>query len=450
MVREELKPAIQELIAGRRWADLRDAVRGWEAADLADLMLNLDKTDRVLLFRVLPRPTSAEVFTHMEPNDRDALLRDLTDGEVRSLLASLAPDDRTDLLEELPGQVTQRLLNLLSPEDLREARTLLGYPDESVGRLMTPDYVAIRPEWTIERALVHIRRRGRDSETINRIYVVDARWRLVDDISLRRLILAEPDQTVEQVMDRTFVTVSAFADREEAVRLIQRYDLVALPVVDSDGVLLGIITIDDVLDVVEEETTEDFHKVGSVRPFRTGYWETTMWTLYRLRISWLAALVAVSLISSGVIAAFEEVLDAVVALAFFMPLIIGTGGNAGTQSATIMIRAISTGDVQLGQWGRAVLRELALGLVIGVSLGVLGMGLGIFRGGPEMGFNLGLVVFLTMAIMLTLTNLMGMTLPFLFARLNLDPAVASGPLVTSIADAVGLLIYFTVATAILL
>ncbi|CAN5747456.1 magnesium transporter [soil metagenome] len=446
MLKELVKPTIEQLIASRRWSELREALEDWEAPELADLLMDVEKADRVLLFRALPRLLSAEVFSYMEFQEQDELLRDLTDSETRALLANLAPDDRTVLLDELPGQVTQRLLNLLSPEDMREARMLLGYPEESVGRLMTPDYVAVRPEWTIDAALDHIRRHGKRSETINRIYVIDSSWRLVDDLDLRRFILAKSQETVESIMDHSFVSVSAFADREEAVRLIGRYDLVALPVVDSEGVLVGIVTVDDVLDVAEEEATEDFHRVGSVEPLRMGYWEATLWTLYRTRIGWLSGLVLVNLVSGGVLAAFEETLTSVVALAFFIPLIIATGGNAGMQSATIIIRGISTGDVNLAQWGHAFLREAGIGVFLGLTLGVLTAVLGIARGG----LDLGLVVFLTMISMLMVTNLLGMSLPFIFGRLGIDPAVASGPLVTSVADIIGLLIYFSIATWLLM
>jgi magnesium transporter len=328
---------------------------------------------------------------------------------------------------------------------MREA----GYPEESVGRLMTPDYLAVKPEWTIFRALEHIRTRGHESETADVIYVVDDGWRLIDDMPLRRLVMADPNKTVRDVMDDAFVSLRATDDREEAVRKMQRYNRVALPVIDAEGVLLGIVTVDDVMDVAEEEATEDFHRVGGVMPLGMSYWQAGLWILYRSRIVWLAALVIVNLVSSGIIAAYEEALEALVALAFFIPLIIDTGGNAGAQSATMMIRGISTGDIRLDQWARVFVKEAGIGLIIGTTLGAMGFLLGFWRGGPEIGMQLGLIVLLTMIAMLVLTNLIGMILPFILTRLKLDPAVASGPLITSIADAVGLIVYFTIATAIL-
>jgi magnesium transporter len=450
LANEVLPEEIARLIEEKRWAELSSRRVAWPdsemvAPELVDFLLELDKEDRVLLFRALPRRLATEVFAYLEPEPRDALLRELTDGETRQLLANLNPDDRTGVLEELPGRVTQRLLNLLSPEDLEEARQLLGYPEESVGRLMTPDYVAVKPEWSVDRALEHIRRLGRRSETINMIYVHDDDWRLLDALPLQSFILAKPDKTVSDIMDYSFASLRASDDREEAVRMMQRYDRVALPVVDSQGILLGIVTVDDVFDVAEEEVTEDFHKSAAVTPLNRGYWQASLWNLYSSRIGWLATLVMVSLVSSGVIGIYEEVLESVVALAFFMPLVIGTGGNAGTQAATMMIRALSTGDVEIRQWFRAFLREIAIGFTLGVSLGALGMVLGIFRGGYEV----GLIVLLTMMVMLVITNLLGMSLPFILTKLGLDPASASGPLVASIADAIGLLVYFAIASRVL-
>jgi magnesium transporter len=446
MVAQIVIPEVRELIDRRAWSELRLSLEGWPAAEVADLLSELPPREAILAFRVLPRRVSAEVFSYFTADQQEVMLLELREEETRRLLADLPPDDRTHILEELPGQVTQQLMNLLSPSDLAEARKLLGYPEGSIGRLMTPDYVAVRPEWTISRALEHVRRRGKISETINRIYVIDEDWKLIDDFELRRLILADPEQQIREIMDDNYVALSAFDDGEVAVRTIQRYDMVALPVVDSDGVLVGIVTVDDLLDVAEEEATEDFHRVGSVEPLRRSYWEATVYTLFRMRIGWLAGLVLVNLVSGGVLHIFEETLQSVIALAFFMPLIIATGGNAGTQSATIIIRAISTGDVDLSEWFQAVGREAAIGLLLGLAIGLLGFVLGIFRGGWE----LGLVVFLTLQCMLLVTNLMGMSLPFIFARFGIDPAVASGPLVTSIADIIGLLIYFSIATAILL
>jgi magnesium transporter len=435
---------VHALLARRDWTALRLRLAEVPAPELTDLLFEFAKTDRVLLFRALPRPLAADVFSYLSTDEQNTLLTELTDEETRHLLANMRPDDRTHLLEELPGQATQKLLNMLRPADLAEARTLLGYPEESIGRLMTPDYVAVRPEWTVAQALEHIRSKARRSETINTIYVIDEQWHLQDSIEVRRFILAEPEQFVAEIMDFTFVSASAFDDREEAVRLIQRYDLTALPVVGSDGVLLGILTIDDVLDVAQQEATEDFHKGAAIAPVRS-YREADIWTLYRRRIIWLIALVFVNLISASVIAAYAEVLTATLALAFFIPLLIGSGGNTGAQSATLMVRALATGDVQLAQWLRTLGKELGVGITLGVTMGLVSYALGFFLGAPAV----GIVVGLSMVAIVLFSNLIGILLPFVLTRLNIDPAVASSPLITTIVDASGLIIYFSIAAGIL-
>jgi magnesium transporter len=445
MPEDLLKTEIEKLIRQRRWTDLRATLENMPTPEIADLLLELGKSDRVLLFRLLPRQLSSDVFSYLEPKDEDALLKALTDEETRQLLANIRPDDRTQLLEELPGQATQRLLNLLSPQDLREARLLLGYPEESVGRLMTPDYVAVRPNWTIGQAIERIRAKGKAVETISVIYVTDSSWKLLDALELQRFILADPNEPVESIMDYSFVELNAYDDRENAVETMQRYDLFALPVVDSEGVLLGVVTVDDAMDVAQEEATEDFHRVAAVAPLKVSYRESGIWSLYRKRIVWLLILIVVNLASSGVIAAYEQTLAAAITLAFFIPLLIDSGGNTGSQSATMMVRALATGDVQMSQWARTVAKELLVGISLGLTMGLASSFLGVFRGGAA----IGLIVGLTMVAIVIIANLIGVALPFLLTRLRIDPAVASSPLITTLADATGLLVYFSIATWVL-
>ncbi|TVR52541.1 MAG: magnesium transporter [Gemmatimonadales bacterium] len=435
------EPEIRRYIEGRDWTRLRELLADLPPADLADLLLDLGKKERVLVFRAIPRDPAAEAFAHLDPDQQELLLRDLTDEETRHLLEDLHPDDRTALLEELPGTVTQQLMNLLSPEDLQEARALLGYPEESVGRLMTPDYVAVRKHWTAEQALRQVRRKGEIAETVNRVFIVDEDWKLIDDIALRRLILAEPEDLVESVMDHTFAAVPATADREEAVRMIQRYDQVALPVVDSNGVLVGIVTVDDVLDVAQEEATEDFHKLGSTLPVRIGLKEASIAVLYRARIGWLMILVFMNIFSGAGIAYFEDTLEAMIALAFFLPLLIDSGGNAGSQSATLMVRAIAIGDVRLKDWFGMLGKELTVAVILGATMALGVAAIASFRA-PE----IIVVVSLTMMLIVMVGSIIGMSLPFLLTRFGLDPATASAPLITSISDICGVLIYFSIAS----
>lgn len=443
---EEMKEQILNLIKQEQWNAIRQLPwSDYLIPDVASLLIDLNKSERVILFRLLPRPVATDVFSYLEKEDRNSLLKDLTNEETRYLLANLRPDDRTALFEELPGQVTQRLLNLLSPEDMKEARLLLGYPEESVGRLMTPEYVAVRPQWTIQEAINHIRVKARNSETLHTIYVTDKSWKLLDSLELSSFILANPQDTVETIMTNSFISLSAFDDRELAVKFMQKYDVFSLPVVDSGGILLGLVTFDDVMDVAEEEATEDFHKTAAVTPLKASYQESSIKDLVGKRITWLIALVLISLFSAGIIAVYEETLQTVIVLTIFIPLLLGSGGNAGAQASTLMVRAIATSDVHIDEWLQVFFKELMVGLLLGVLMGIIGWIFGSVRGGYE----IGLIVGLTMLTVVLAANLIGVMLPFVLTKMGLDPAVASNPLITSITDVLGLLIYFAIAAMVL-
>lgn len=435
-------PEIRQLIELKNWRALKDSLSACPPSDIADLLEGLEAKEAVLLFRLLPRQLAADVFSEIAIEAQRHLLHQMSDEHILGILLELSPDERTELFEELPGKVTQRLLNLLPPEERQEALRLLGYPENSVGRLMTPDYVAIRPSWTVAQALSHIRRWGRDAETINRVYVIDEHWHLIDDIGLRRLILAEPQERVETLMDRSFVAIPALEDQETAVKLMKRYDLIVLPVVDSQNVLLGVVTVDDILDVLEDEVTEDIQKGASVMPFEVNYTTAPVWTLFRKRIIWLLLLVLAGFLSGSVIAAFEEALGALIVLAFFIPVLIDTGGNTATQSATLIIRAIAIGDLTPRRWFSVVKKELLIGLLLGVALSViLSLGAYFWRGTP----TVSLVVGLAVIIIALWANLLGSLLPIALTKLRLDPAIISSPLITTIMDVTGLLIYFSIA-----
>jgi magnesium transporter len=442
---ELIQERINQLIQQRKWKSLREVVADVPPPDLADLLVQVKEPDQILLFTSLPRDLASDVFSYLETSEKDEILTGLTDEETRRLLADLPPDERTSLLENLPGVATQRVLNLLSPKDLEQTRVLLGYPEESVGRLMRPDYVAVRPDWTIARALEHIRARGKDIETISIIYVADASWHLLDALELQHFILADPNDTVESIMDQSYIGLNALEDQEEAVRTMDRYDLYAAPVMDDDNILLGIVTVDDILDVAREEATEDFHKFAAVAPLKDSYRETNQLRLYRKRIGWLIVLVGVNLISSGIIHYYQETLQTLFTLAFFIPLLIGTGGNTGAQSATLMVRALATDDLTIGDWFRTLLKEIGVGALLGFTMAVATFPLGFWRGD----LPVAIIVSATMASIVIIANLVGMILPFLMTRLGLDPAVASSPLITTVMDALGLLIYFTIATYVL-
>ncbi len=438
-------PLVREHLGAGRLREVRELLAPLSVPETGDLLRELSVPERAVVLRILPREPSAAVFSWLDRHERDEILRGLTDSETRALLESLAPDDRTELFEELPGEMTQKLLNLLTPTDLAEVRTFLGYPEESVGRLATPDYVAVGPDWSVGRALSHLRERGRESETIDIVYVADRGWRLQGVCELRRLVLAAPDASIESVMHPVFSVLSAFDDREVAVREMRRHDTVALPVVDSAGVLIGIVTADDVFDVFEEEATEDIHRTASVSPLRGSYRHLTSLQLYRKRVGWLLALLVFSLASSGVIAAYEGILASVVALAFFIPLLADTGGNTGSQSSMLVIRGLVTEDIEPADVWRTVGKEAAVGLLLGLTLALGAFALGALRAD----FGVAVVAAGAMALIVVVANVIGTLLPFVLVRLGQDPTVASSPLVTSLTDAVGLLIYFAIATAVL-
>lgn len=455
MIKELLQPEIEELLKAQKWEELREVIDEWPVAEIADVLVSLAASDRVIFFRVLPRHISAEVFSYLEADYQNALLDEMTTEETRHLLANLRPDDRTTLLGELPGQVTQRLLNYLSPQDLKEARQLLGYPEESIGRLMTPDYVAVRPSWTVEEALQHIRKMGKSSETINVIYVTDTSWHLLDALDLQTFILARPEATVEDLMDLTVISIEASVDREEAVTMMQKYDKVVLPVVDSDGVLLGIVTVDDVLDVAEEEATEDFQKMGGVSALDKPYLSADIWTMFKKRGGWLAVLFLGQMLTASAMETFESQLETVIVLAIFIPLIISSGGNSGSQATSLIIRAMAVGEVTIRDWWTVMRREAITGVILGVFLAVIGIlriigwqWLGWYDYGGEY-VLIALTVSVALVGVVSWGSLAGSMLPFVLRRFGFDPATSSAPFVATLVDVTGLLIYFGAAALIL-
>lgn len=435
----------ETLVEQQQWEELRTVLAEKPAPEVAEILSALEKPHRVLVFHVLSPPQSFEVFPYLDPEVQDSLLTELTDQEARELLAKLRPDDRTGLLEDLPRQTISRLQNLLSSRDLLEARKLLGYPEESVGRLMTPDFVSVLPYWTIEQAFRHIRRKGREAETISTIYVTDTRWKLLDALELERFVLASPSATVESIMDRSFVALAPEDDREEAVKKMKKYDLFALPVVDAGGVLLGIVTADDVFDVAEEEATEDIQKGAAVEPLKMSYREASVWDLYQKRVPWLVGLVVINLGASGIIAFYEEILAATLALAFFIPLLMASGGNTGAQAATLMVRALAIEDVKGAQWVKALGKEIAVGGLLSLTMG-LGVAVIALAGSD---WSIGLTVGLAMTAIVLVSNLIGVLCPVALNFFRIDPAVASSPMVTSIVDITSLLLYFSIATVII-
>ena len=448
--KDELDPKFAEvmpLVEAWKWIDLRLIVSNWPPPEVADFMRHIDPVRRVHLMHFLPRHFAADVFSELDPAIQTQLLDDLSNTEIRNLLADLDPDDRTALMDEMSEDVTRKLLNLLSPRDLKLTRELLGYPEDSVGRIMTPNVVHIKESWTVRKALDHIRKFGYDSETINVVYITDSTGKMIDDMPLSRLILASPDEEIRALMDNNFMAIQVTETQEEAVNMIKRYNYFALPVVNSDGILLGIVTVDDLMDIADTHATEDFHKLGAVNvegdagPIEN-LKEVSVWRLYKSRIVWLVLLVFVSIFSGAGIAFFEDTIAAKTALVFFLTLLIGSGGNTGSQSATLMVRALATGDVKMKDWGNMIFKELMVASALGGVMAAAAAVLGIFRDG----MTLALVVGLSMFVIVITGSLIGMSLPFILQKSKKDPAMASAPLVASVVDVTGILIYFSIAS----
>lgn len=445
---------LDALIESRDFNALREKTKNWRAGDLADLMGPLSAEKEAILFRLLPRERAAKVFSYLPLERQQELLKAMAHKEVVSILNAMSPDDRTSLLEELPANATQQLLNSLSPQERAIASQLLGYAEDSVGRLMTPDFVRVRPQWTVSHALDHIRRYGKDSETMSMVYVIDKQGKLIDDLRMRQILLASPRTRISDLMDSRFVALRATDKRETAVEAFKESDLVSLPVTDSQGVLLGIVTVDDILDVAEEEATEDIQKIGGSEALDEPYMKIALPRMVRKRASWLIILFLSEMLTATAMGRFENQIARAVVLSIFVPLVISSGGNSGSQASTLIIRAMALGEVRLRDWWRVMRREILSGLSLGAILGTIGFiristwALFFHSYGPYWPL-LALTVGLALIGIVLWGTLAGSMLPFLLRRIGIDPATSSAPFVATLVDVSGLIIYFTVAAFVL-
>jgi magnesium transporter len=445
---------LEALIEARDFASLREQTRNWPAGDLADLMEPLSAEKEAVIFRLLPRKQAAQIFSYLPIERQQELLKAMAHEEVVNILNEMSDDDRTELLEELPAQVTQKLLNSLSPEERHLASKLLGYAENSVGRLMTPHFVRVRPHWTVVQALDHIRRYGMDSETMSLIYVIDENGRLIDDLRIRQILLASPETLISDLMDKRFVALKATDDQEVAVEAFKEADLNALPVTDSEGILIGIVTGDDIFDVAEEEATEDIQKIGGSEALDEPYMEVAIPSMVRKRATWLIVLFLSEMLTATAMGRFENEIAKAVVLSIFVPLVISSGGNSGSQASTLIIRAMALGEVTLKDWWRVMRREILSGLSLGGILGLIGFiristWALVFHSYGEHWLLLALTVGLALIGIVLWGTLSGSMLPFLLRRIGLDPATSSAPFVATLVDVSGLVIYFTVAAVIL-
>lgn len=450
-----LKPELDELIESKAWITIKDVLQEVPAVDIAELLEELEPEVAVVIFRLLKKVKAADVFSYLSTAKGIELLEIFSREQLSDVMNNLEPDERVALMEELPGDLTQKLFSFMDPEGIKQVRKLLGYPAESVGRLMTTNYVKIKKDWTVEKSFAHIRKFGRTAETVNVIYVVDEEEKLIDDLKITQLIVADSEAKISDIMDNNFEALSAFDDQEEAVRMLSKYDRIALPVVDSGGILVGIVTVDDVLDVAEEETTEDMQLMAGMSALSKTYSETSMGDMVNKRIGWLIILFLGQMLTVTAMAGFEDTLAAAAVLALFIPMIISSGGNSGSQAATLIIRAISTDDISMGDWFRVFRKEFMSGLMLGIIIGCLGtivIGFWMFLRGEPFSISLGLqalTVGLSLVGVVLFGNMSGSMLPFIMQKFGFDPAVTSAPFVATLVDATGIIIYFSIAVTLL-
>ncbi|MDR4506940.1 MAG: magnesium transporter [Candidatus Brocadiaceae bacterium] len=439
-------PEIKELIKTRNFRGLRDFLRERHPADIVDILKSLNPTERVMSFRLLDKNKISEVFALFEPSEQEELLQHFAEQRVKELLVEMQPDDRTQLFDELPADLVEQFLKLLPPLERQEANELLNYPDNSAGRIMTPEYVGLRMDMTITQALEHIRTTGPNRETIYNCYIIDRTRKLCGVASLKNIILANPEQLIKDIMNEDVVSVHTTDDQEIVAQIVQKYDFLAVPVVDNDNRLVGIVTIDDIMDVVQEEITEDFQKMAGIQTIEKEYFRAAFSKRITNRILWLVVLVFAATISQTILKGYAEVLSSMIAIAYFIPMLTGSGGNTGSQSSTLIIRALSTGEVKTGECWGIVLRELRIGIVLGLIMGSLAFAIAAISLGQ---ITLAIAVGISLCTVVSVGNIVGITIPLFFRIAKLDPAFVSAPLIATLLDATGLVIYFEIARRIL-
>ena len=445
---------IHDSIKSSDFARLRDQLAGFRPIEVAEALQDLEPGEQVMAFRVLPREFASDVFEYLPPSAQEGLVKTMGHEDVAAVLNHMAPDDRTLLFGELPANVTKHLLSLLTPGERLEAITLLGYEPGTIGRLMTPHYIAVREHWSVQEVMDFVRTHGQDSETLNVIYVIDEHGLLIDDIRMREFLLVPLDKHVSDLMDRRFVTLKATDDQEAAVDVFKREDRTALPVTDSQGILIGIVTVDDALDVAERAATRDMQKVGGSEALDEPYMEIALLQMVKKRAGWLVVLFLGEMLTATAMGFFEAEIARAVVLALFVPLIISSGGNSGSQASTLVIRAMAVGELRLKDWWLVVRRETMSGAMLGVILGTIGflrialwsMFSSIY--GPHW-LLVGVTVGLTLVAIVLWGTLVGSMLPLILRRIGFDPATSSAPFVATLVDVTGLVIYFSIGLVVL-
>lgn len=447
-LRELVRSQLQALLEQENLAGAKALLVPVQPADVAEAIEGLPETIQVIAFRLLPKNEAIEVYEYLDSSVQQSLCEKFKRQEVLDIVDKMSPDDRARLFDELPAKIVRRLGSELSPQERQATALLLGYESESAGRMMTPEYISLKEYFTVAQSLGEIRRKAHVTETIYSLYVTDSQRHLTGILSLRDLVVAQPEQTVGEIMGRDLVSVHTDTDREEVARVIQRYDFLAVPVVDREQRLVGIITVDDVLDILEQETTEDIYAFGGVQSEGDNYFQVSLFTAARRRVVWLFVLLLTNSVTGSIITAQKDILQEVVALAAFIPLLTGTGGNVGAQSSTVVIRGMNTDEIWKMGPLQVIVREGLAGALLGSVLGILATiwaYLFIVQGNFAVSITVG-VSLLAIAI---LASIAGSSLPFLFRSFGLDPALMSAPFITTAVDVLGVLIYFNLARAIL-
>ncbi|WP_025733752.1 magnesium transporter [Carnimonas nigrificans] len=442
---KDLLPDVREAIEDGDDARLDALFSEARSADIAEVISHEDDDTALRVLERLPLERRGRVFSYLPEGYQRDIAIELDDAQLAQLFTQMEPDDIADVLNFFPPVRREAILRRVASSERAEIRHLASYDEGTAGALMTTDYVAVPQHLTVSEALSRVRQTAPDAETIYQIYFLDDALHLTGTMSLRQLILADPQASLESVMISDVISMGVDTPQEDVAKAISRYDLLALPVVNQDRVLVGIVTYDDAMDVVERETTDDFHKSGSVGSLVRGIGRSSLFHLYRSRVFWLVLLVFGNLFSGAGIAHFEDTISAHVALVFFLPLLIGSGGNAGSQAATLMVRGLGTGEVNIRDWTRLLSREVLVSAFLGITMAIAISPISAFRGG----FGVSEVVAISMVVIVVCGSLLGMSLPFLLDRLKVDPATASAPLVSTLCDCCGVLIYFSIASMVL-
>ncbi len=442
-----------ELLNQRKYSVLRQLLKEAEPADIAEFFEEIPQNQYAVVFRILPKELAAEVFVELESEQQQFLIGCFSDVELREMLDELYMDDTVDIIEEMPANVVRRILANATPEMRKTVNELLKYPEDSAGSIMTTEYVDLKRNMTVDEAFAYLRRVAVDKETIYTCYVMDVNRKLMGVVSVRNLLLASGDALIGDIMEEHVISVHTLDDKEDVANDFGKYDALALPVVDAEERLVGIITVDDVIDVIQDEAEEDFAKMNAMTPSEKPYLRTSVWDLFRSRIVWLVLLMVSSTFTGMIIGGFEEALAVQVALTAFIPMLMGTGGNSGSQSSVTVIRALSLGEVEMGDILRVVWKELRVSLLCGSVLAIVTFGkillVDKWLMGQAITVTIALVVCVTLCVTVVCAKLLGCTLPILVKRLGLDPAVMASPFITTVVDAVSLLVYFQMATAML-